>query len=92
MKTKTTAYALRLPASVKAEAEKLAAEDGTSLNQFVATAVAEKVSALRTAQYFAQRKGRTDWAAFDRIMSRKGGEAPHPDDAIPDGLRGSAGP
>lgn len=92
MKTKTTAYALRLPASVKAEAEKLAAEDGTSLNQFVATAVAEKVSALRTAQYFAERKGRTDWAAFDRIMSRKGGEAPRAGDEIPQGFEGNAEP
>ena len=89
MKTKTTAYALRLPASVKAEAEKLAAEDGTSLNQFVATAVAEKVSALRTVQYFAERKGRTDWAAFDRIMSRQGGEAPLAEDKIPEGLERS---
>jgi hypothetical protein len=92
MKTKTTAYALRLPASVKAEAEKLAAEDGTSLNQFVATAVAEKVSALRTAQYFAERKGRIDWAAFDSIMSRKGGEAPQAVDEIPQGFKGSAEP
>jgi hypothetical protein len=32
MKTLTSAYALRLPASIKAEAEKLAAEEGTSLN------------------------------------------------------------
>jgi len=87
MKTRTSAYALRLPASVKAEAEKLAAEDGTSLNQFVATAVAEKVSALRTAQYFADRKGRTDWDAFDRIMSRKGGEPPRPGDEIPEGYQ-----
>ncbi len=63
-----------------------AAEDGTSLNQFVATAVAEKVSALRTAQYFAERKGRTDWAAFDRIMNRKGGEAPRAEDEIPQGF------
>ncbi len=87
MKTKTSAYALRLPASVKAEAEKLAAEEGTSLNQFVATAVAEKVSALRTARYFAEKKGQSDWEAFDRIMSRKGGEAPSSDDEIPQDYR-----
>ena len=45
-------------------------EDGTSLNQFVANAVAEKVAALRTARYFAERKGRADWNAFDRFMQR----------------------
>ncbi len=87
MKTKTSAYALRLPASMKAEAEKLAAEDGTSLNQFVATAVAEKVTALRTARFFAERKGHADWAAFDRIMRREGGEPPQPDDEIPESYR-----
>ncbi len=87
MKTKTTAYALRLPASVKAEAEKIAAEEGTSLNQFVATAVAEKVSALRTARYFAEKKGRTDWTTFDRIMGREGGESTRPDDEIPEEYR-----
>ena len=84
MKTSMSSYALRLPASIKAEAEKLAAEEGTSLNQFVATAVAEKVSALRTARFFAERKGRADWGAFDRILSRDGGEASRPGDEIPD--------
>lgn len=83
MKTSMSNDALRLPRSIKAEAEKLAAEEGTSLNQFVATAVAEKVSALRTARYFAERKGRADWAAFDRIMSREGGEPPREGDELP---------
>lgn len=87
MKTKTSAYALRLPVSVKAEAEKLAAEEGTSLNQFVASAVAEKVSALRAARYFAEKKGRTDWDAFDRIMARTTGESPLPGDEIPEAYR-----
>ncbi|MGA9599298.1 MAG: YlcI/YnfO family protein [Methylocystis sp.] len=87
MKTSMSAYALRLPASMKAEAEKLAAEDGTSLNQFVATAVAEKVSALRTARYFTEKKGRADWAAFDQIMRREGGEPPQPGDEILESYR-----
>lgn len=83
MKTSMSAYALRLPASIKAEAEKLAAEEGTSLNQFVATAVAAKVSALRTARYFEERNGRADWVAFDRTMNRDGGEPPREGDEIP---------
>jgi hypothetical protein len=84
MTTKTSTYALRLPASIKAEAERLAASEGTSLNQFVATAVAEKVAALRTASYFAERRGRADWEAFDRLMSRKGGEPPRAGDEVPE--------
>ena len=85
VKARVSAYALRLPASIKAEAEKLAAEDGTSLNQFVASAVAEKISALRTASYFEPFRARADFAAFDRIMSRPRGEPPRQDDEIPAG-------
>ena len=84
MTTRTSTYPLRLPASIKAEAERLAASEGTSLNQFVAMAVAEKVAVLRTASYFAERKGRADWAAFDRLMARDGGEPPRPGDELPD--------
>jgi hypothetical protein len=83
MTAKTSTYPLRLPVSIKAEAEKLAAQEGTSLNQFVATAVAEKLAVLRTASYFAERKGRADWEAFDRLMTRAGGEAPRPGDEMP---------
>ncbi|TXL75904.1 toxin-antitoxin system HicB family antitoxin [Vineibacter terrae] len=88
MKTSTSAYALRLPSSIKAAAEKLAAEEGISLNQFVATAVAEKVAALHTASYFAERKGHADWAAFDRIMRRETGMPPQGGDEIPEGYKG----
>jgi hypothetical protein len=80
MTTRTSSYPLRLPLSIKAEAEKLAAADGTSLNQFVAMAVAEKIAALRTASYFAERRGRVDWGAFDRLMARPGSEPPRPGD------------
>ena len=82
MTTRVSTYPLRLPVSIKAEAEKLAAADGTSLNQFVATAVAEKVAALRTASYFAERRGRADWEAFDRLMIREGGEVPRIGDRL----------
>lgn len=84
MTARVSTYPLRLPVSVKAAAERLAASEGTSLNQFVATAVAEKVAALRTASYFAERQGRADWVAFDRLMARGGGEPPRPGDELPD--------
>lgn len=79
---RTATYALRLPRSVKLEVEKLARQEGVSLNQFVATAVAEKLAALRTESYFSERKQRADFKAFDRLMRRKGGEAPRPEDRI----------
>jgi hypothetical protein len=83
MTTRTSTFPLRLPVSIKAEAEKLAALEGTSLNQFVATAVAEKLAVLRTASYFAERKGRTDWEEFDRLMARSSGESPRSGDEMP---------
>ena len=85
MTVRPPTYPLRLPASIKGEAERLAAEEGTSLNQFVALAVAEKVAALRTASCFDERRGRADWAAFDRLMGRTGGEAPRAGDEVAEG-------
>lgn len=73
-------YALRLPASLKQAAETVARADGTSLNQFIVTAVAEKLAALKTADYFAERSKRGDPVAFDRFMNRQGGQPPAPED------------
>ncbi|MQM31623.1 MAG: toxin-antitoxin system HicB family antitoxin, partial [Candidatus Accumulibacter phosphatis] len=42
MRNSQSTYPLRLPHSIKAEVVRRAKADGTSLNQFVATAVAEK--------------------------------------------------
>lgn len=74
--SETTTYALRLPRSIKAAVEKMAQDEGVSINQFVATAVAEKLAVLNTASYFGERKGRADLAAFKRVLTRRGGEAP----------------
>ena len=75
-------YPLRLPRSLKDAVERLSREDRTSINQFVATAVAEKVSALQTARFFADRKARADFEAFDKIM-RRGRSAPREGDEMP---------
>jgi hypothetical protein len=80
-------YALRLPASLKRAVEEVAREDGTTLNQFIVSAVAEKLAALKTAEYFATRAARADFAAFDRLMRRGGGEAPQPGDEMPESYR-----
>jgi post-segregation antitoxin (ccd killing protein) len=82
MKKPHSTYPLRLPLSIKAEVERRAKADGISVNQFVATAVAEKLAAMNTAAFFAERREKADFAAFDRIMRRKGGEAPGPDDRL----------
>lgn len=80
----TRTYPLRMPKSLKEAVERLSREDQTSMNQFVTTAVAEKVSALATARFFADRKARADFKAFDKIMKRKGGKPPSSGDELPD--------
>lgn len=51
-------YPLKLPNSIKAAAAQLAREEGVSLNQFIAAAVAEKVGVLRTtAEFLRERAG-----------------------------------
>lgn len=81
--TETKTYPLRLPKSLKDAVERLSKEDGTSMNQFVATAVAEKVSALQTARFFQDSKARANFKAFDKIMKRRGGTPPRKGDQLP---------
>lgn len=84
-------FPLRLPASIKRAAEDLAEEDGVSLNQFIASAVAEKVSALRTIDYLATRARRADRAAFRDVLARAGlGRPPVPGDELPPAPTGAA--
>ena len=78
--TQAKTYPLRLPRSLKEAVERLSKEEGTSINQFVAMAVAEKVAALSTATYFTDRRARADFAAFDKIMRRRRGEPPREGD------------
>jgi hypothetical protein len=54
-------FRLKLPVSTKKAAQRLAKEDGVSLNQWIASAVAEKVGVIETAAEFfkARAKGAT---------------------------------
>jgi hypothetical protein len=52
-------YPLKLPLSIKKAAQRLAKEDGVSLNQWIAAAVAQKVGVVETAaEFFKKRAGR----------------------------------
>jgi len=54
-----TSYPLKLPHSIKLAAERLAKEDGVSLNQWIAAAVAEKIGVIDTAaEFFKKRAGK----------------------------------
>jgi hypothetical protein len=86
MTTRTSTYPLRLPVSLKAAVEKMSKRDGSSINQFVVVAVAEKIAAMTAEEMFAERRARADLAEFDRIMNRQGGEPPAPGDELPPDL------
>jgi len=76
-------YALRLQASLKAEAERLAKAEGTTLNQFINVAVAEKIAALRTADYFRERARSADVKAALALLDSLGTDEPlRPGDEI----------
>jgi hypothetical protein len=49
-------YPLKLPASVKAAAARLAKEDGVSLNQWISVAIAQKIGVVETAAQFLKRR------------------------------------
>lgn len=66
-----SAYPLKLPASVKAAAQRLAKEDGVSLNQFISAAVAEKVGSVESAESFLkQRAGKAKPADLLAYLDR----------------------
>ena len=84
MTTKLTTVSLRLPVSLKAALEKLAAADGVSVNQLLVAAAAEKLSAMQTTEaFFAERRGRGNKDAAIRFLTRSGGEPPRPGDELP---------
>ena len=77
-------FALRLQPSLMEEARKAAESEGVALNQLINVALAEKVSALRTEEYFQKRARRADRAETLRILNRAGkGNPPITGDELP---------
>lgn len=80
--TTASNYALRLQASLLAELRLVVEEEGTTLNQFINVAVAEKLAALRTERYFRERAGRAAPADFLAILDKVGSDAALPGDEL----------
>ena len=80
--SETSTYPLRLPKSLKNEVARIAKREGTSINQFIATAVAEKISALETEQFFVERAKQANLGEFRELLRRSGGERPRPGDEL----------
>jgi len=79
-------YALRLQASLMEELRSVVEEEGTTLNQFINVAVAEKLSALRTERYFQERMARAHRADFLTILEKAGTDVVIEGDELPSGM------
>ena len=74
-------YPLKLPLSVKKAAQRLAKEDGVSLNQWIAVAVAEKVGVVETAaDFFKRRAGKAAGEGLIKFLRKAPKARPQPED------------
>lgn len=76
-------YPLKLPLSIKKAAQRLAKEDGVSLNQWIAVAVAEKVGVVETAaEFFKKRAAQATGAGLMKFLRNAPDVPPEPEDAV----------
>jgi hypothetical protein len=73
---------LRLPASLHDMARKLAEKENISINQLITLALAEKVSALMTEDYLAERAQRSDKDKFRQAMAKVADVEPSEEDKL----------
>ena len=65
-----SALSLRLPNSIHRHIKEIASQEGVSINQFILSAVSEKISAITTESYLAKRADRADREKFKRILGK----------------------
>lgn len=63
-------YPLRLPTHLMETAKSMAARSGTSLNQFLATLISEKLGEMRALEAVQARIARADLAAGRAVLDR----------------------
>ena len=78
-----SSLSLRLPDSLHEKVRELAERDDVSINQFIATAVAEKAAALLTVEYLEKRAARADETVLRRALNRVPDAAPIKGDELP---------
>jgi len=75
-----TTYPLRLPHSLKQAVKETVEEDGGSINQFILVAIAEKLSAMKTASFFEKAQQEANLDVFMQVLQRTGGQPPREGD------------
>ena len=82
-----TTLSIRVPDSLHRAIKEIATKDGYSMNQFLITAAAEKLSALETVDYLRHRAERANLKDFDRLLSMVPDSKPEPGDELPPKLK-----
>jgi HicB family len=76
-------FPLKLPVSIKKAAQRLAKEDGVSLNQWIASAVAQKVGVVEAAaDFFKKRAGKATGAGLMKFLRTAPKAAAGPEDGV----------
>lgn len=77
-----SALSLRLPESLHEAARKAAEKENVSINQLIATALAEKLSALMTEEYLTERAKRASRKKFERALGKVADIEPTEEDRL----------
>lgn len=73
---------IRLPDSLHSMAKAMASQDHVSMNQFIASAVAEKISALATETYLKERAERATQQKFEAALAVVPSQTPDAHDVM----------
>ena len=74
---------VQIPDSLHKSLSELASRDGISIDQFISTAIAEKLSALMTESYLSERAKRGSRAKYEAILAKVPDIEPEAYDKIP---------
>ena len=77
-----SALSLRLPSSIHRHIREIAQKEGVSINQFISSAVAEKISAIMTEDYLKNRAKRAKKSDFKKILDKVPKRKPIPGDEL----------
>jgi len=75
-----SALNLRLPDSIHRHIKEVAKKEGVSINQFISTAVSEKISAIMTEDYLKERAARAKNNALKKLLAKVPDREPLPGD------------
>lgn len=76
---------VQLPDSLYKSLQALAEQDGISVDQFIATAVAEKIAALTTETYLEELANRGSSSRYEAVLAKVPDVEPEPYDQLPTG-------